>query len=415
MGSDHPVPDLGALPQCRMCRAPAPSLLLDLGPQPISSHFLTDPARGELAYPLSLGQCTACGLVQLLDHPRASEVRPLFEWIRYNEPEDHLDRMTDAIVSLPGLRADSIICGVTYKDDSTLRRLRERGWQNQWRVDPSSDLGISGHAELETIQEKLTPAAAVAMLDRYPRADVVLARHILEHAHDTRTFVKALTMLAKPSAYLVFESPDCRRAFHQLDYTAIWEEHILYFTPETFQRSFAYLDLEQEKFITYPYPFEDSLVGMTRIRTAAGGAPPDSTKALQKEITRGRRFADQLEKVSSQHREILSGVLAREGPIALLGAGHHACAYLNYLRLGDLVTLVADDNPAKAGLFMPGSRLPILPSEALLKRAIRLCLLGVSASGEENVLAGKRTFVEGGGRFASIFPMSRRALLPGGH
>ena len=40
---------------------------------------------------LALGQCSVCGLVQLVDPMPAGIVRPQFSWLTYNEPEGHLD------------------------------------------------------------------------------------------------------------------------------------------------------------------------------------------------------------------------------------------------------------------------------------------------------------------------------------
>ena len=71
---------------------------------------------------------------------------------------------------------------------------------------------------------------------------------------------------------------------------------------------------------------------------------------------------------------------------------------------------VIDDNPHKRGLYMPGSKLPIAGSPALLERDISLCLLSLNPIGEQKVIEKNSAFVERGGTFASIFPASARAL-----
>ena len=76
----------------------------------------------------------------------------------------------------------------------------------------------------------------------------------------------------------------------------------------------------------------------------------------------------------------------------------------------DAIDCVIDDNPHKRGLFMPGSRLPIVGSSALLERGIRLCLLSLNPIGEQKVIEKNAAFVAAGGAFASIFPASERAL-----
>jgi len=59
---------------------------------------------------------------------------------------------------------------------------------------------------------------------------------------------------------------------------------------------------------------------------------------------------------------------------------------------------------------MPGWRLPIVGSSALLDRGITLCLLSLNPIGQEKVIANNRAFADRGGIFASIFPASARGL-----
>jgi hypothetical protein len=59
---------------------------------------------------------------------------------------------------------------------------------------------------------------------------------------------------------------------------------------------------------------------------------------------------------------------------------------------------------------MPGSRLPIVGSSALLDRDITLCLLSLNPIGEDKVIRNNQPFVDRGGVFASIFPASVHAM-----
>jgi len=112
-----------------------------------------------------------------------------------------------------------------------------------------------------------------------------------------------------------------------------------------------------------------------------------------------RRFAEVLD----QYR--------RKGPVAVLGAGHLACAFIQYLRLQEYIAMVVDDNPRKQGLLMPGSRIPIRAAAALEDDNVSLCLLSVNPEVEEKVIERNRAFLDRGGRFASIFMTSNRRLI----
>ena len=94
----------------------------------------------------------------------------------------------------------------------------------------------------------------------------------------------------------------------------------------------------------------------------------------------------------------------------MFGAGHLACKFINLMEVGPYQDFVVDDNPHKKGLFMPGSRLPILDTSALLERDLRLCLLSLNPESEKKVLAKNASFTERGGIFASIFPSNPRSI-----
>src|SRR4029077_15992799 len=103
---------------CPSCNPPRVQALMDCGPHPICNRFLRDPKATELLHPLRIGQCQACGLVQTLDPVPAAALVPAGDWITYNEPEGHLDRVAETLASLLGLAPGSVFGGVSFKDDT---------------------------------------------------------------------------------------------------------------------------------------------------------------------------------------------------------------------------------------------------------------------------------------------------------
>src|SRR5688572_16261160 len=146
---------------CRCCAQDALEVLLDLGPQPICSHFLTAPAAAARRHPLVFARCTACGQLQLSNPAPADLLRSPHPWVSYIEPEGHLDRLVEELCALPGANSLWNVGAVTYKDASTLERLRKHGWQRLWQLDPAEDLDMdAGASDLGLVQEQLTPERA---------------------------------------------------------------------------------------------------------------------------------------------------------------------------------------------------------------------------------------------------------------
>lgn len=395
---------------CFLCKSTKLAPVIDIGPQPIGNRFLKKRDDPEEQFPIALLQCGACGLVQIEKPVPASALKPPYDWITYNEPEPHLDGLVDILMTLPGIGAGSIAAGVSFKDDSTLARLEKKGLKS-WRLDPAADLGIVEKGiGVETIQDRLSRAKALAERSaaERPAADLLLVRHILEHATEPLQFIDALLGLIKPGGYLVVEVPDCSRAFDGRDYTTIWEEHTLYYTPDTFRQGFLRAGLDLVWTENYPYPFENSLVAV--VRRGSGVATVAADTDLEQERRRGRTFGDAFPAQRDRVRALFERYRREHGRIVLFGAGHLAVTYLSVFGVQDLVDAVIDDNPNKRGMFMPGSRLPIVGSSALGNPDVSLCLLSLNPIGEEKVMAANRAFVERGGTFASIFPASRHAL-----
>jgi C-methyltransferase C-terminal domain/Putative zinc binding domain/Methyltransferase domain len=385
---------------CRVCGCDWAPEHLDFGPQALRNRFLRSPEETEFTHPLSLGVCCSCGIVQLAEPPPIEELRPRFGWIAYNEPERHLDELADMLAKLPGITPRSTFAGLTYKDDSTLVRLNRRGLAETWRPD-LHDLGIvAPFAGIESVQEKLTPNIAASLAAKFGQPYVLLVRHVLEHTHNTRAALEWAAKLVRPGGYVVFEVPDAARALDRLDCTTVWEEHTLYFTPVSLRGCLERKGgLEIVSLESYPYPHEDSLVVIARSLPERVAQIPTVPR---EDIARTQRFIREFPRVRDSIQRQLRG-----RRIAMLGAGHLTGAFVNLYGLADQIEFVADDNPNKHGLFMPGSRLPILPSSELVNREIDLCLMTVRPEIEDAVIANNAAFMTRGGILASVFPGSR--------
>lgn len=386
---------------CIACRQPAVRQLADFGPQPVSHHFLSHPADSPGRHPLVLGHCLSCGLAQLINPIPPARLVPHFDWIRYNEPEAHLDSLVDSLTRLPGIHPGSRILGVTYKEDSTLRRLQERGFTQTSRCDPAADLLIPNPcAGVEFVQHNLTPDLVPHLRQRHNTPDLVIVRHVIEHTHNTPAFLQTFRSLVAPNGYVVFELPDCARGFDLLDYTTFWEDHSLYFVESTFRSTLERHGLGVTAFLRFPGAYEQCLVAITQPRTPQPDLP---TPALDAELLRTRRFADSFPSRRDAVRRQLTE-WRRLGPIALFGAGHQAVTFLALFNLADLVDAVIDDHPAKAGRFMPGSALPIIPSSDPRALAARVWLLTTGAESERRILERHRPTLANGTLAASIYP-----------
>jgi hypothetical protein len=392
---------------CSYCGSSDFEVLLDLGSQPVANRFIKNLSEPELRHQLKIVLCGKCGTTQIESPIPSKQLVPLFDWITYREPEEHLGTLVQQLIGLPDVTQRSSITGITFKDQSTVDRFGRLGFENAHVIEPLTDLDISdANAGIETIESNLNPATASKIVDRHGRSDVVLARHILEHAHSPASFLAGLRALVSPEGYIVIEVPDASRMFDLLDYSAIWEEHLTYFTERSLRSALGENGLDVVDIAIHEGGGENLMVAIAR-----PGQASISTEQMGVEgIESARRFGLAMPEQSARIRSVLTDHKEKTEKIAVLGAGHLSASYINFHGLTELIELVVDDDPNKQGMLMPGSRLPIVESVALVDAGITLCLLGINPASEPAVIKRNPEFLDKGGRFASILPASSLAL-----
>ena len=386
---------------CIICKNEVEEIM-NLGMQPVCNKFLKSKDERENKYPLIMGLCKKCGLVQLINPFPAEELQPKYEWVTYTEPEEHLDNVADILAKL----SSTSICGISFKDDSLLERMKKHGSKTM-RLDLQNDLGVD-NGGVETVQRMLDTSKARSIVKQNGKFDIVIARHILEHAYDLKEFIAALKELAKEDGYIMFEVPDCTKPFEERDYSTVWEEHLVYFTPETFRNCFAYYGLEVERFELYHYPLENSLVAIVKNKNVNPKFPYEG--ALAKENNRTLGFSKEFVETKNKVNTFFSD-FKKNGKITVFGAGHTACTLINIFELEDYIDYVIDDNANKQELLMPGSHIPIRSSSVLLGNDIKLSVFSLNPRVEGKIIAKNEEFVKKGGKFLSFCPISKYSII----
>lgn len=388
---------------CRSCAAET-QVLLDLGPQPLTNDFPESAKAATRTHPLIVGQCLSCRLVQLLDAAPPSLLRPLRP-LEYREPEGHLDDLVSTLLSMPGFQRSGSIRGLTYKDVSTLDRLRKRDCPDVVVLNALRDLGITeSTAGLETIQEAFSPAWAELWTARRGRCHALIARHLLEHVHDLHGFLRAARQMLADDGCLIVEVPDSAGPMCDGDFTMLWEEHVSYFTAETLTNTLQRHGFVVERLLVYPYAQENSLVAIARPGPSSSLAKPLSEQTL------AASFAAQFGTVGAEWRGLLEELHAHGHNVALFGAGHRAAMFINLFGLSPWMEAVVDEAPDKIGRYVPGTTLQVMPPESLSSRDICVCLLAVSSEFEAQVISRSQSLLTPAGRFISIFPRSSCSL-----
>ncbi len=384
---------------CKICKKKT-FKIINFGNFPVS-HKFKKINNADKKFNLTLCICKKCNLVQLKKPLPLNELKPKFNWIKYNEPEEHLDKLVRKILKLNNVRKNNIIAGAGYKEISTLQRFNKLGFKNNWILNSKTDLNIRNqNHNLETIQDRISKINVKKIIKKKKLANIFFARHILEHTYTTIRFLNKIKTLVCDDGYIVIEVPDCEKSLQKSDYAMLWEEHLLYFTENSLTNIFLKHGFKIEYFERYNYSYENVLIYILK---------KDKFFNKKKITYKNTKINFSLKKLGDDRKQIYKKIkkISNDGyKICLFGTGHVACVFINILKLYNLIDLVVDDDLKKNGMYLPNSSLKIAKTSSLKKFDKLLIILGVNSESEKKIIK-KFTNVNSTIKFCSVYNNSK--------
>ncbi|CCD83631.1 putative S-adenosyl-L-methionine (SAM)-dependent methyltransferase [Bradyrhizobium sp. ORS 285] len=388
---------------CRLCSEPIATPALPLGALPICNRFARE-SGAAFRITLDVVACETCQLVQLREVPPPASLTPEVPWIRYREPEGHLDALTAELLSLKPQA--STVLGTGPFEAPLLARLEARGLASAaLALDGASAPGR--HPYLETWQANLNAERLAAEVGRRGTFDIVSCRYIVEHAAEPVQALQALQHLLNPGALLLIEVPDSSKFLAARDYCFLWEEHSCYFVEDTLRRLAEVSGYRVLALLRYPGALEDAL--------AAVLTPADAPPAAAQPLGSSSLFQAYRDNFAPTRTQLRTKLAALAGPdrdrLALFGIGHHAIMFANAFGVADMFALAVDDDADKAGFFPPGFRVPVVGSARLLAdERITTCLFAVAPHIEGKVREKLAPLAARGVAFRSIYAALDNAI-----
>jgi SAM-dependent methyltransferase len=394
-----------ALFHCRLCNHAVIAPALSLGRLPVCNRFERAADVGTLA-DIDVLECDTCQLIQLRETPPVDVLAPRLPWIRYREPEGHLDAVADAVLELRPRARRAL--GAGPFEQPLLARLSARGLSTA-----ALELGIAPaqgrYPYLETWQAGLNRERLAVEAVRLGTFDLVSCRYILEHTPAPVQALEALKRLLSPDGLLLIEVPDSSKFLAARDYSFLWEEHSCYFVEDSLRRLAETAGFRIRKLLRYPGALEDALVAVLQV---VDNPAPETTGRISGSSIFFQAYRDDFAPARKLLREHLAAAAgsARDG-VALFGIGHHAIMFANAFDVADMIALAVDDDPDKAGFFPPGFRVPVVGSQALLNARITTCLFAVAPHIQAKVQARLAPLTARGVKFRSIYAALEDSIM----
>ncbi|MCX7113809.1 MAG: class I SAM-dependent methyltransferase [Proteobacteria bacterium] len=400
---------------CRHCHSKLTSTFIDLGAAPPSNAYLSRRAMhmAEKYLPLCVKVCTRCWLAQTEDDTQAVE---LFDssyayfsslstmWL------NHAARYADKITQLLQLTQDSFVVEIACNDGYLLKNFVKSGIPCLGIEPTASTAGAAEKLGIPVMHEFFGELLGkqLAMLGK--QADLIIGNNVYAHVPDINGFTQGMRALLKPGGTITMEFPHLMRLIEQTQFDTIYHEHFSYLSLYTVDRIFKVAGLrvlDVEELPTHG--------GSLRVYAChaedARAVSPSVKRLLEEESLHGLQTIETYQHFQVKANRVKDDLIMflieqkRAGKkVAAYGAAAKGNTLLNYAGVKpDLLPYVCDAALSKQGKFMPGSRIPILPSAALKEDRPDYVLI-IPWNLREEIMAQLAYIREWGGRFVTAVP-----------
>lgn len=364
---------------CAACAHTGLDIFLDLGKTPLANKFPAEADLGsETFYPLQLGKCGSCGLVQSMVLIPDSEIYGDDYGFFSGGSQAQRDYHTKGASLLKARHLqgeNTFVVEVACNDGSLLRH-----FDNALGVDPAGPADLAIADGMNVIKEPFTYALGRRIRDEHGPAALVIAYNSLAHVGDLADVIAGIRALLDDDGVAVVEVQYLPDLLAGNMYDQVYHEHRYFHSLSSFKRA-----AELHGLFVADAELIELQGGGIRI-TLSPDPDRHITDAPEMILAKERWLALDGTYVSMQGRidrirDHLIQLVEQEVMAGHMVAGYAAAAkattILNFCGFTPhQIPFVIDTTPYKQGRFVPGTGIPILgPDHVAIERVGSLLLL----------------------------------------
>ncbi len=362
---------------CRACGARSLEPVLSLGDQPLANALVhpENLAGPEDFYPLELVVCPECSTAQItVSVPPEQLFREYLYFSSFAQTVvDHNRALAQRVVRERSLGTNELVVEVASNDGYLLQSYLAAGVP-VLGIEPAENVAaVARERGIETISAFFGMELAEKLRASDVEADVLHAHNVMAHVPAIDDFISGLAHLLAPDGVLIVETPYVRELVEKLEFDTIYHEHLFYYSATSISRLFGrhaltIVDIER-------VPIHGGTLRVWAARSDGSRQPSARTQALLAEedaiglprVPYYQDFSNRVNGLLTRLSELLFGLQQEGATIAAYGAAAKGAVMLNALGpAGRVPEWVADRNPAKQALHMPGTRQPVRPPDRIL-------------------------------------------------
>jgi SAM-dependent methyltransferase len=406
---------VGLVSGCRSCGGRLTVTMADLGLQPASNAFLESQAaiQQEKRYPLRAKVCETCKLVQLDYDVAPAEL--FGNYVYFSSYSDdwlaHAKAYCDMARKRFGLSPSSLVVELASNDGYLLKNFLQMGVP-VLGIDPSDTVAAAAEKiGVPTLVEFFGENLAKDLARQGRQADLIIGNNVLAHVPQLNDFVAGIAALLLPKGNVTIEFPHLLELIRHVEFDTIYHEHFSYFSLYSMEQVFRRHGLR-----LYDVQRLSTHGGSLRIFAAHAGrgdlSDSDSLREIRaqeaaaglSDLSTYMQFSQRVEECRDALREFLAGAKRDGKRVAAYGAAAKGNTLMNFCGVTpEDIVFVADRNPHKQNKLLPGTHIPVVsPDELMRARPDYVLILPWNLRDEIRLQLG--AIKEWGGRFVTPVP-----------
>lgn len=380
---------------------------------PLGNGFLApDQFGSEYFFPMRVGFCQECGMVQLLEQPDRERMfhgeYPFFSGTS-RLMALHFRSFAEQVMDRYLIDPDPFVVEMGSNDGIMLQNFAAAGIRHLG-IEPSANVAaVAAGKGIRTVTEFFEADLARRIVAENGQADAFLAANVMCHIPYLHSIVEGIDTLLKPDGVVIFEDPYLGDVLEKTSYDQIYDEHTFLFSVGSISALFKRYGMEVVD--VEPQTTHGGSMRYVISRTGVRPVSPTVRQQLEKERALGMHLPETYDRFRRNCED------SRDRLIALLrdlkdsgkrvvgyGATSKSTTITNYCGITpDLVEFISDTTPIKQGKFSPGAHIPVRPHGEFARSYPDYALLFAWNHARE-IMDNEGDFRAAGGRWVVYVP-----------
>lgn len=379
------------LVECRICKNKDLELIFSLGKQPLCNNLLISREEKTPVYPLELVRCSHCSLVQLNYVVDREKMFDNYLYIPSISKTylDHFEKISDSLIKELNIKKDDLVVDVGGSDGSFLEFFQKRGMKVV-NLEPAKNI----KSKVFKINSYFNKKAVKEIVKKMGHAKLVTATNVFAHINDLHEFIEGLNLLLRKDGVFFAQFPNVENLLAENQFDTIYHEHLSYFTYEPLYRLFMNTPLEIIK-------IEDSKIHGGSMRLY-----------VRKRIDKLAIFSKNVRNIKKELNFYLKEQKRLGKRIAGFGAAAKGVVLLFHCGLNyKIIDYIVDGTPYKQGKFTPGTLIPILEENELIKNPPDVLLILAWNFKEEIIAKVEKLLKDTGKKITFVIPVPKVEII----